>query len=73
MASARMLLQHSVVGSDGDAEGLPSVIQEGMAAGAVVIATRHAGIPEAVTSGRNGFLANEGDVEGFAECLRQVL
>lgn len=73
MAAARMLLQHSVVGADGDAEGLPSVIQEGMAAGAVVVATRHAGIPEAITSSRNGFLAAEGDVEGFAECMRRVL
>jgi glycosyltransferase involved in cell wall biosynthesis len=73
MSSARILLQHSVVGADGDAEGLPSVIQEGMAAGTVVVSTRHAGIPEAIMSGTNGFLAQEGDLAGFVQCLRQVL
>ncbi len=32
-----------------------------MACGLPVVSTRHAGIPEAVTDGGNGFLVDEGD------------
>lgn len=73
MAAASVLLQHSVTDASGETEGLPSAIQEGMASGAVVIATRHAGIPEAIRSGENGLLVEEGDLEGFAAALAGVL
>lgn len=73
MASAYMLLQHSVTGPGGEAEGLPTVIQEAMAAGAVVVATRHAGIPEAIKSGRNGLLVAERDLDGYVAAIEQIL
>jgi glycosyltransferase involved in cell wall biosynthesis len=73
LARAQVLLQHSVTAPDGNAEGLPTSIQEAMACGAVVVSTRHAGIPEAVTSGETGMLVEEHDVAGFAEALRGVL
>lgn len=73
MAAATILLQHSVTVASGETEGLPSVVQEGMAAGAVVIATRHAGIPEAIRSGENGLLVAEGDLDGFVAAIATVL
>ncbi len=73
MARASVFLQHSVVDADGNEEGLPIAIQEAMASGAVVISTRHAGIPDAVESGVDGLLVAEGDLEGFAAALASVL
>jgi glycosyltransferase involved in cell wall biosynthesis len=73
MARAAVFIQHSVTAADGNTEGLPTSIQEAMACGAVVVSTRHAGIPEAVTSGVNGMLVDEHDGPGFAAALRAVL
>ena len=53
MARAAVFLQHSVTDADGNEEGLPIAIQEAMASGAVVISTRHAGIPDAVVERRD--------------------
>ena len=44
--SADVLLAPSVTGSDGDIEGMPVSIMEGMASGLPVVATHHSGIPE---------------------------
>lgn len=68
-----VFLQHSVVAPNGDTEGLPTSIQEAMAAGMLVVSTRHADIPEAVIDGETGFLVEEGDEAGFAECIRHAL
>jgi colanic acid/amylovoran biosynthesis glycosyltransferase len=69
MAQAQTFLQHSVVATSGDCEGLPVAILEAMSAGLPVIATWHSGIPEAVTHGRHGLLVAEYDVEGMAEAI----
>lgn len=73
LARAHVFLQHSVTSADGETEGLPSSIQEAMAAGAVVVSTRHAGIPEVVIDGRTGRLVDENDEAGFGAALAQVL
>ena len=44
-----------------------------MASGAVVISTRHAGIPAAVVEGETGLLVAESDLDGFADALGAVL
>jgi colanic acid/amylovoran biosynthesis glycosyltransferase len=63
-------LLHSVTDPDtGDEEGLPVSILEAMAHALPVISTRHAGIPEAVVEGETGFLVDEGDSAGMAECI----
>lgn len=68
MATADLFVQHSVVDTQtGDEEGLPVAILEGMSAGLPVVATRHAGIPEAVVEGVTGFLVDEGDTAAMAE------
>jgi glycosyltransferase involved in cell wall biosynthesis len=72
LARAEVFLQHSVTAPGGETEGLPSSIQEAMAAGAVVVSTRHAGIAEVVIDGRTGWLVDENDVDGYARALARV-
>jgi glycosyltransferase involved in cell wall biosynthesis len=73
MASAALFLQHSVTTAQGETEGLPSSIQEAMAAGAAVVATRHAGIAEAIEPGRNGLLVAEHDLDACAAAIERLL
>jgi glycosyltransferase involved in cell wall biosynthesis len=63
----------SLAAMDGDAEGLPNIVLEAMAAGAPVIASRHAGIPEAVTPDVTGLLVPPGDPEALAAALRRLV
>ena len=68
-AEACCFVQHSVCPSYGDAEGTPVVILEAQAAGLPVVATRHAGISDAVVHGETGLLSEERDVQGMADHL----
>jgi colanic acid/amylovoran biosynthesis glycosyltransferase len=54
-------------------EGIPGTIVEAMASGLPVIATRHAGIPAVIESGRDGLLVDEFDVDGLASALHDLL
>jgi glycosyltransferase involved in cell wall biosynthesis len=73
MRSARVFAQHSVLASSGDSEGLPVSILEAGAAGLPVVATRHAGIPEMIREGLDGYLVDERDVAGMSAALRKIL
>jgi glycosyltransferase involved in cell wall biosynthesis/protein-L-isoaspartate O-methyltransferase len=72
MRRARAFVQHSVVATDGDAEGTPVAVLEAGATGLPVIATRHGGIPDVVLSGHTGFLVGEGDVGAMAAHMIQL-
>lgn len=68
MSKADIFIQHSLTDpKTGDQEGLPVAILEAMASALPVVATRHAGIPEAVLNGVSGYLVDEGDITGMAE------
>jgi glycosyltransferase involved in cell wall biosynthesis len=54
-------------------EGLPMALLEAMTAGKTIIASRTAGIPEAVVDGREGILVPPGEVAPLAAALRLVL
>lgn len=73
LSRTETFLQHSITARDGNTEGLPTAIQEALSAGCITISTWHAGIPEAVTDGRNGLLVPEWDQEAFAQKIAQVL
>ncbi len=73
MRRAAVFVQHSVTGANGDAEGLPSAIQEAMACGAAILSTRHAGMPSAIKEGNTGFLVDEFDGIGFSVRLDRLL
>lgn len=54
-------------------EGLPITIFEAFYKGTPVVSTRAGGIPEAITDGDNGFLANVGDHKVLAEKLVELI
>ena len=73
LQASKIFLQHSVTSAKGDQEGLPNSIVEAMRHGKPVISTIHSGIPELITHGKNGFLAQEHDFESFADYMSLLL
>ncbi len=69
LAWSDVLLAPSVTAVDGNMEGIPVVLMEAMAAGRCAVSTVHSGIPELVTSGVSGLLAEERNVEHLVEHL----
>lgn len=63
----------SVVTAQGDRDGIPVALMEAMACGTPVVSTTVSGIPELVTHGYNGLLAEPGDARGLASCIEQML
>lgn len=68
-AESHIFVHPSETAADGNVEGIPNSLLEAMATGLPVVSTRHGGIPEAVTHGESGFLAEERDAGGVAEGL----
>lgn len=64
-----VLLVPSQTAADGDQEGLPNVIIEGLATGIPVVASRHAGIPELIIHEQTGLLIAERDSEALATAV----
>jgi colanic acid/amylovoran biosynthesis glycosyltransferase len=73
LEKADIFLQHSQTdAATGDEEGLPVAILEAMSQGLAVVATWHAGIPEAVRDGVSGLLVAEGDRTSMAAAIRRL-
>jgi colanic acid/amylovoran biosynthesis glycosyltransferase len=70
---AAALAAPCVVGTDGNRDGLPTVVLEGLALGTPVVATPVTGIPEAVLHDRTGLLVPEGDPVALADTLARLL
>jgi glycosyltransferase involved in cell wall biosynthesis len=73
MSRASVLCVPSVTASDGDSEGLPTVLAEAQAVGLPTVGTMHAGIPEIIRHGETGLLVAERDHEGLAVALSSLL
>jgi colanic acid/amylovoran biosynthesis glycosyltransferase len=73
MRRSAILAAPSLAARDGDAEGLPNVVVEAAASALPVVASDHAGIPEAVADGKSGFIVPEGAVEPLARRLSELL
>jgi colanic acid/amylovoran biosynthesis glycosyltransferase len=72
MAGALALVVPSVTAKAGDAEGLPNVILEAMAAGIPVVGSDSAGIAEAIDNERTGLVVPPGDARTLAAALARI-
>lgn len=73
LLDSKVVAVPSKTARNGDTEGLPTVLLEAMAAARPVIATAHAGIPEAVLDGVTGILVPEGDPKSIAQALAVLM
>lgn len=72
MRKARVFVQHSLEGRDGNCEGTPNSILEAGASGLPVISTIHGGIPDVVRDGETGFLVHERDANAMASQMLRL-
>lgn len=70
---AHLFLHPSELTPEADQEGIPNSMLEAMATGLPVVATRHGGIPEAVTHGTDGLLVAERAPEELATAILHIL
>ncbi|MCK5763860.1 MAG: glycosyltransferase, partial [Clostridiales bacterium] len=73
MQNADFFVHHSITSKSGDQEGIPTAIMEAMAMELPILSTKHAGIPELVEDGVNGYLVEEKDVELYAKRMQDIL
>lgn len=71
--AAHLYVLPSIVGSDGNREGLPVSIVEALACGLPVVSTPVTGIPEVVRHGENGLLIPSGDAGALADAIERVM
>ncbi|MGJ4744889.1 glycosyltransferase [Leptospira sp. SA-E8] len=62
----------SIISKDGDSEGLPVVLLEGMASGKICIATFESGADDIIDDGINGFLIPEKDPDAISNSLLKI-
>lgn len=73
MSESDIFIQTSVISSEGDKEGTPTVLLEAQARGMPVVSTYHAGIPEIVDDGNSGILVPERDSSAIESVLRKLV
>ncbi len=73
MDESDIFVHHSVTASDGNTEGIPTVLMEAMSLGLPVVSTYHTGIPELVKDGETGLLTNEKDSDMMAKKLIELI
>ncbi|SDS09865.1 Glycosyltransferase involved in cell wall bisynthesis [Brevibacterium siliguriense] len=68
-----ILVAPFVIGSDGNADGLPTVLLEGMATGIPCIAGTVTAVPEVIDHGCTGWLVDGTDVANIASTIAEVV
>jgi glycosyltransferase involved in cell wall biosynthesis len=72
-SASDIFLHPSELTSEGNREGIPNSLLEAMATGLPSVATRHGGIPEAITDRVNGLLVDEADPEALLRALEELV
>lgn len=72
-AAADVVCIPSIQDAHGETEGTPVVLQEAMACGAVVVASRTSGIPDVVEDGVNGWSVPPSDPDALARAITDAL
>src|SRR5690606_13690168 len=73
LALADIMVLPSIITDDGDAEGLPVVFMEALAAGKVAIATNESGADNIITDGVSGYLLPHKDTALLLEKIQTAL
>lgn len=73
IGKAAVLAAPCVVATDGDRDGLPTVLVEAMAVGTPCVATDVTGIPEVVQHGKTGLLVPQQDPSALAGGLERII
>jgi len=73
LAKADVVALACVRSPNGDMDGIPVALMEGMAAGRPVVSTTISGIPELITDGDSGLLVEPGDPGSLAAAIRRLL
>ena len=73
MAESTLMVMPCVVTPEGNADGIPNVLTEAMAAGLPVISTRVSGIPELVDDGVSGRIVEQRDAAALADAIAALL
>jgi glycosyltransferase involved in cell wall biosynthesis len=71
--SADVFVAPCVVGADGNADGMPTVLLEAMATGVPCVSTSVTGIPEVVRNGSTGVLVRPGNPHALARGIRTLV
>jgi colanic acid/amylovoran biosynthesis glycosyltransferase len=73
IAGSAVMAVPCIHGSDGNRDGLPTVLLESMALGTPCVATDVTGIPEVVVDGQTGLLVKSHDAVALADALARLL
>lgn len=73
IAQSTIVLLPSVIGDNGDRDGIPTSLIEAMYLKTPVISSNVSGIPELVDDGVNGFLTEPGNISQIAEKIEELL
>jgi glycosyltransferase involved in cell wall biosynthesis len=73
MAESTLMVMPCVVTPEGNADGIPNVLTEAMAAGLPVISTRVSGIPELIDDRVSGRLVDQRDPLALADAIAEQL
>lgn len=73
IAAADVYAVPSIRDQGGNVDGLPNALLEGMGAARPIVASRVAGIPEAIDHERHGLLVPERDPQALAEAMCRLL
>jgi glycosyltransferase involved in cell wall biosynthesis len=73
MAESTLMVMPCVVTPEGNADGIPNVLTEAMAAGLPVISTRVSGIPELIDDGISGRIVEQRDADALADAIAALL
>jgi glycosyltransferase involved in cell wall biosynthesis len=72
LASSDVFVAPCVVGADGNADGIPTVLLEAMATGTPCVSTAVTGIPEVIRNGHTGILTEPGSPVLLARAIRRI-
>jgi glycosyltransferase involved in cell wall biosynthesis len=73
VSSAAVFAAPCVVGSDGNRDGLPTVLLEAMALGTPCVSTDVTGIPEVLRDGKTGLMVPQHNPAKLAEAIERLL